>query len=72
MIVWLIDLTVKAVSSTLAGRMKVRKTSHGPQWCIAIVLNDGSDFLQVSHFIIYLYFVGPIWFVDVITCAVTS
>jgi len=41
-------VTIKAVSSTLAGAMKVRKTESGPRWFIALYLNDGSDYIQAE------------------------
>ena len=44
-----IPVQLQAVSSTLAGAMKVRKTESGPRWFIALYLNDGSDYIQVRN-----------------------
>jgi len=42
------SVTIKAVSSTLAGEMKVRKTETGFCWFLPIYLNDGSDFIRAT------------------------
>jgi len=34
---------LKLVSATLATKMHLKKTSDGPKWYVAVVLNDGSD-----------------------------
>lgn len=39
---------LKVVSSTLASKMSLRKTVRGPQWQVAIMLNDGSDSIKAS------------------------
>jgi len=38
----------KVVSSTLASKMCLKKTVAGPQWQVAIMLNDGSDSLRAD------------------------
>ena len=40
--------TVKAVVTTLAGRMAIRKNDAGePVWTVAVMLNDGSASMKV-------------------------
>jgi len=38
----------KVVSSTLASKMCLKKTASGPQWQVAIMLNDGSDSIKAD------------------------
>jgi len=39
---------LKVVSSTLASKMCLKKTPSGPQWQVAIMLNDGSDSIKAD------------------------
>jgi len=39
---------LKVVSSTLASKMCLKKTVAGPQWQVAIMLNDGSDSIKAD------------------------
>ena len=38
----------KVVSSTLASKMQLKKTSTGPQWGVTIMLNDGSESVKAD------------------------
>ena len=39
---------LKVVSSTLASKMCLKKTPSGPEWQVAIMLNDGSDSIKAD------------------------
>eukprot|EP00092_Neocalanus_flemingeri_P039657 GFUD01043189.1.p1 GENE.GFUD01043189.1~~GFUD01043189.1.p1 ORF type:complete len:576 (-),score=226.10 GFUD01043189.1:202-1929(-) len=39
---------LKVVSSTLASKMSLRRTVSGPQWQVAIMINDGSDSIKAD------------------------
>jgi len=43
-----IQAKLKVVSSTLASKMCLKKTVSGPQWQVAIMLNDGSDSIKAD------------------------
>lgn len=43
-----IQAKLKVVSSTLASKMCLKKTVAGPQWQVAIMLNDGSDSIKAD------------------------
>jgi len=43
-----IQAKLKVVSSTLASKMCLKKTASGPQWQVAIMLNDGSDSIKAD------------------------
>jgi len=43
-----LDVSVKAVSTTLVNGIKVVKSPSGQQWLICVVINDGSDAIQAE------------------------